>query len=85
MPTKVKPSYPYSVIVTETQTHYVNISDLRKEKRFREGQKDRREGKPCAFNDGIYLDGWYAPEKTCRFIPYSAEGAFQAYLKDLEG
>ena len=35
---------------------------LKEYKVWLEGQSDRLTGQPCKSADGLYLDGWYAPE-----------------------
>ena len=35
----------------------------RKYARWYKGQRDRLTGLPCASANGLYLDGWYSPER----------------------
>lgn len=39
---------------------------LKEYKVWLEGHSDRLTGQPCKSADGLYLDGWYSPE---RIIP----------------
>ena len=54
-------------------------SDFEKQRcaMYRQGQKDRKEGTPCACAFGSYLDGWYNPEKTVP--PYVTEDQKEAF------
>jgi hypothetical protein len=45
-----------------TASELVDRRNLNNYKRWLRGQSDRLEGKPCAENHGVYLDGFYSPD-----------------------
>lgn len=40
--------------------------------RFRQGQRERRNGRGCVIVDGDYIEGWHAPDKA---VPPMVTGA----------
>lgn len=62
----------YEVVVTHTETRKLPMISLKKELKFRRGQRDYQEGNPARSADGAYLDGYYNPGKRCFFVPEEA-------------
>jgi len=47
-----------------TKLHPLEIKRYRKMlSEFRQGQTDRKAGRPCSSTNGRYLEGWYDPER----------------------
>jgi hypothetical protein len=61
----------------EINVEYPDADVLVKHDKFRQGQADRNNGKPCMYNDGAYLEGWYAPDKIAYYITEDQADAFK--------
>ncbi len=64
--------HTYKKEVTRTEIFQISEAELNRERKFQKGKQDRLAGKPCAFTDGCYLDGWYNPQIELYFISKEA-------------
>lgn len=62
--------------LVEEIIYYPQNYDLMRHKKFRQGQKDRNAGEPALSNNGVYLDGYYSPDKKAYFISEDQVDAF---------
>ena len=67
----------YKEITVRVPIEKPNAYQLARVSKYRQGQHDRRNGKPCASANGAYLDGWYDPENECP--PYISDSQRKAY------
>lgn len=51
----------YQVVPASFDMKPLSNDEIRRLNRYRQGQYDRRQEKPCASANGDYLNGWYDP------------------------
>lgn len=70
---------PYTEEIREVRVEEPRPYDMRRSREFRQGQEDRRAGRACLSNNGVYLDGWYDPDK--KTPPYLLQEQIDAYCE----